>query len=59
MNKSDMAKMEKQYRAEDDLRSLIEAEKVKKDSARMKAAMALRKEKIAAMEALDNTKKGA
>jgi hypothetical protein len=59
MNKTEMAKMEKQYQAEGDLHALIEAEKIKKDPARMKAAMAARKEKMTAMAALDNSKKGA
>lgn len=43
---------EKKWQIEQDLRSLIEAEKIKKDSARLKAAMQLKKEKMAEMEAL-------
>ena len=51
---------EKKYMAESDLHTLIEAEKIRKDSARMKAAMQCKKEKMAAMEAIDSSKqKGA
>lgn len=50
---------EKKMYAEMDLGTLIDAEKIKKDPARLKAAMTCRKEKMAAMEALDKTKKGA
>lgn len=50
---------EKKMMAEHDLMTLIEAEKIKKEPARMKAAMQCKKEKMAAMEAIGNTKKGA
>ena len=43
---------EKKFRAESDLATLIEAEKIRKDKARMTAAMACRDEKMKAMEAL-------
>ncbi|MFW5926426.1 MAG: hypothetical protein ACOCSR_00095 [Wenzhouxiangella sp.] len=49
-----MAAEEKKYRAEVDLHTLVEAEKIKKDSARMKAAMQCRKEKMAAMASVGN-----
>lgn len=51
---------EKKYRAESDLMTLVEAERIKKDSARMKAAMQCKKEKMAAMEAISSkSEKGA
>lgn len=40
---------EAEWRAEDDLRTLLEAEKIKKDSKRFKAAQAMAKAKMAAM----------
>lgn len=43
---------EKKMMAESDLHTLIEAEKIKKDKPRMKAAMACRDEKMKAMEAI-------
>lgn len=39
-----MAKEEREWRAEDDLRTLIAAEKIKADPARLKAAMAKKRE---------------
>jgi len=39
-----MAKMEKDYQSQRDLETLIEAEKVKKDSARIKAVKARKRE---------------
>lgn len=50
---------EKKMMAEHDLMTLIEAEKIKKSSARMKAAMQCKKEKMAAMEAIGNKSTGA
>ena len=47
------AKDDKRYRAEADLRTLIEAEKIKGDKARMKAALAVKKEMMAQMEEID------
>lgn len=44
------------WKAESDLRTLIEAEEIRKDSKRMKAAMAVAKEKREAMTAI--TEKG-
>ena len=41
---------DKDYRAEDDLRTLISAEKIKRDKPRMKAAMGKHKEMLAAMK---------
>jgi uncharacterized protein YjcR len=43
------ASREAEWRAEDDLRTLLEAEKIKKDSKRYKAAQAMAKAKMAAM----------
>jgi hypothetical protein len=45
--------------AEADLHTLIEAKKIEKDAARMKAAMQCKKEKMAAMEAIGNKSTGA
>jgi hypothetical protein len=48
-------KMDKEaakYAAEMDLKALIEAEKIKKDSARYKAAMMCAKEQMKAMESI-------
>jgi hypothetical protein len=39
MTKADMAKQEKKWQAESDLRTLIEAEKIKKDKPRFAAAL--------------------
>lgn len=47
---------EKKMMAEHDLSTLIEAEKIKKDSARLKAAMQCKKEKMAMLESLGNKK---
>jgi hypothetical protein len=47
---------EKKMMAEGDLHTLIEAEKIRKDSARMKAAMQCKKEKMAALTSLDGKK---
>ena len=43
---------EAKWRAEADLRSLVEAEEVRKDKARMKAAMACAREQMDAMQAI-------
>lgn len=48
-----MSKEEKDWRAEEDLRTLIEAEKIKKDKARLKAAMAKKREKVKALQDLE------
>lgn len=50
MNKAEMAKQEKEWAAESDLRTLIEAEKIKKDKPRYAAAMKRRDEMVAAMK---------
>ena len=50
MNKPAMAKEDKEYMAESDLRTMIEAEKIKKDKTRYAAAMKVHKEQLAAME---------
>lgn len=44
MSKSEMAKREKEWRAESDLNTLVEAEKIRKDPARIKAVKARKKE---------------
>ncbi len=41
---------DKKYMAENDLSTLVEAEKIKKDKARFSAAMKCREEKMAAMQ---------
>lgn len=43
---------DKSYMADNDLHTLIEAEKIKKDKGRFSGAMKKRKEKMAAMENL-------
>jgi hypothetical protein len=43
---------EKKMKAEMDLGTLIEAERIKKDKSRMSAVMQRKKEKMAAMEAI-------
>lgn len=50
MSKSEMDKEEKRWRAESDLRTLIEAEEIRADKPRLKAAMNIRKEKMASMK---------
>lgn len=49
----------KQWQAEDDLRTLINAEKIKADKARLAAAMKKHKEQMKALEAIRNKQKGA
>lgn len=50
---------EKKFRAESDLATLIEAEKIRKDKTRFAAAMKCRDEKMAAMENLKRDTKNA
>lgn len=50
MNKSEMAAQEKEWKADADLRTLIEAEKIKQDKARYAAAMKKRDEMVSAMK---------
>lgn len=45
-------KTEEDYQAESDLRTLAQAEEIKKDAKRFKAALAKAKEKIGALQAL-------
>jgi hypothetical protein len=47
---------EKEWRAESDLSTLVEAEKIKVDKARLSAAMALKKERMAALEKVGEKK---
>lgn len=49
-----LSQREKDWQAENDLNTLIEAEKIKKDPARLKAVMARKKE---LQKALDGVKK--
>lgn len=56
MNKAEMDKQEKEWRADSDLRTLIEAEKIKKDKARYAAAMKMHKEQLAALQNLEKAK---
>lgn len=49
MTKGEMAKQEKQWAAEHDLKTLIEAEIIKNDKARYAAAMKVHKEQAAAL----------
>lgn len=51
MSKRAMDAEEKRWRAEADLRTLVEAEEIRADKARLKAAMKIRKEKLDAMKA--------
>ena len=51
------AKQEAEWKAENDLRTLIDAEKIKKEPSRLRAAMAKAKEQRAALETV--TKKEA
>lgn len=57
MNKAEMAKQEKKWAAEHDLRTLIEAEVIKKDKARYDAAMKAHKEQMAALKEVAADKK--
>lgn len=54
--KSGMAKMDKEYQAECDLRTLIEAEKIKKDKPRHTAAMKKRDAEMMALANVDKQK---
>lgn len=45
-----MSKDEKEWRARQDLDTLIEAEKIKKDPARLKAVMARKKELLKSLD---------
>jgi hypothetical protein len=49
MNKADMAAEEKKWKADADLRTLIEAEKIKKDKGRYGAAMKCHAEQMKAL----------
>ena len=46
MNRISMRKEEEQWRVESDLRTLVEAEEIRKDPKRLKKAQALAKEKV-------------
>ena len=51
-----MDKVDKEYQAECDLRTLVEAEKIRKDKPRLTSAMKKRKEQIAALQKVDEKK---
>ena len=53
-----MPTVDKTYRAECDLRTLIDAEKIKKDKARYGAAMKVHGEQMQALAAIERTKAG-
>ncbi len=55
-NSPAMTKVDKEYQAECDLRSLIEAEKIRKDKARLSAAMKSREKQMMALAAIDKEK---
>ena len=57
MAKGAMAAMDKEYMADSDLRTMIEAEKIRKDKTRYGAAMKKHKEMMAAMKTIDEGKK--
>lgn len=50
-------KSEKEWRAESDLSTLIEAQKIKKDKPRFNAAMKKREERMKMMDSLNEEKK--
>lgn len=52
MNKAEMAAEEKKWKADSDLRTLIEAEKIKKDKARYGAAMKCHAEQMKALASI-------
>lgn len=56
MNKAEMVAEEKKYRAESDLRTMIEAEKIKKDKSRYSAAMKCHAEQMKALAAIKGGK---
>lgn len=49
--------IEQDWRAESDMRALAEAEEIRKDPKRLKAALAKAKEKIAELQSLQTEKK--
>ena len=57
MNKAEMAKQEKKWAAESDLRTLIEATRIRKDKTRFAAAMAVHKEQVKALASVTTDKK--
>lgn len=50
--KDEVSSEEKSWRAQGDLHTLVEAERIKKDPERIKAAMAEKKKQMAAMKAI-------
>ena len=56
MAKGEMAAKDKKYMAESDLRTLIEAEKIKKDKTRLGAAMKCHAEQMQALAAIKGGK---
>lgn len=51
-----MSAQDKEYMAESDLRTMVEAEKIKRDKPRMAAAMKKHKDMMAAMENIGDKK---
>lgn len=54
MAKSAMAKQEDEWQAESDLRILIDAEKIKRDPKRLRAAMRKRKDMKTDLDAIED-----
>jgi len=52
MKATAMSSMDKEYQAQDDLRTVLDAKKIMKDPKRMNAVRALAKKKQAEMQAL-------
>ncbi|WP_312836402.1 hypothetical protein [Comamonas sp.] len=57
-NSISMAASERDWKAEDDMRTLARAEEIRKDPVRLKAAVAKAKEKMAELGALQAMKPG-
>ena len=51
-----MSSMDKDFQADSDLRCLIEAEKIKQDKPRFRAAMKKQKEMLSALQDIGNAK---
>lgn len=57
MAKTNGITMDKEWQAESDMRALAEAEEIRKDPKRLKAALAKAKEKITELQKLQPTEK--
>ena len=49
--------MDKEWQAEDDMRTLVRAEEIRKDPKRLKAALAKAKERMAELQSLQDAQK--